>query len=775
MNISVILPIAVKELYHYRVPEYFEDKIIIGGRVAVELGIRKVYSAIVYEIFDTTNHPQKLKDIIAVLDDTPIVSSEQIKLWEWISTYYLASMGDVMRRFFPASMRVDTYSDIINSDFSFTNHFLSRTEKFVTLSKKFITSQTELNKKIESLSRAKILTQTLLKVCDIIHVEADEKEILHFTDTPLKQIIKQGVQGEKIRELIKKECLELYEKEVKIDYNARDIDTIINDLPKLSEAQLISYDTIKSEFLKKDTTLLYGVSGAGKTEIYSHLIAEQIEGGDNVLLLLPDLALSTQLIKRLERYFGELMLIYNGRQSPTERHAIYNRILYGESGRLIVTTHSGIGLPFKKLGLVIVDEEHSESYKSTYTSPRLNARDTATVLTKIHTAKCLLVSATPSIETFYNVKTDKYGFSELKERFNKVETPRVKIIERRLIATKEKKAKGYSSDNRYFSDYLLKRIEETLLNKEQVILYQNRRGYNSVLECTECGAVPVCPECNISLSYHKTDGTLMCHYCSYTRQLDLKCTECGSQSFSFWGIGTENVEEKIKEHFTEARVVRVDGDTASSAKNFSRIITEIENGEVDIIVGTNLITKGFDFKRVSLVGVINCDSILSYVDFRASERAFSLLNQLMGRTTRCESRGEIIIQTNKTQKSIVEDIAIGSYETMYERELIERLKFGYPPFSKIIELTMQHADQEFVEQASHILADELRSLLGNRVLGATIPQIEKRNGKYLRVINIKIESAASLTKAKSALTNTIEYAKKRLNFKGIIFSYNVDC
>lgn len=318
-------------------------------------------------------------------------------------------------------------------------------------------------------------------------------------------------------------------------------------------------------------------------------------------------------------------------------------------------------------------------------------------------------------------------------------------------------------------------MSETLEKGEQVILYQNRRGYNSVAECSGCGAVPVCPECNISLSYHKSKGALMCHYCSYTRSVQSNCTECGSTEYTFWGIGTENIEEKIKEHFPEAKVVRIDSDTASSAKNFREIIAAIENGEYNIIVGTNLIVKGFDFKNVSLVGVVNCDSILSYADFRASERAYSLLNQLLGRTARCDSRGEMIIQTNSTQKSVVEDVAIGSYETMYKREFIERSKFGYPPFSRIIEVTMSHVEQEIVERASILFAEELKVLFGNRVLGSTIPHIEKINGRYIRIINIKIETGAQLSKAKSVLLESVEKFKKNSGFKSLAFSYNIDC
>lgn len=774
MYISVILPIAVKELYHYNVPSGFEAQIMVGGRVAVELGLRKVYSAIIYNIYDGESKQKGLKNIIAVLDTEPVTTKEQIKLWEWISTYYLASMGDVMRRFFPASMRVDTYSEVVNSGFSFTNKFLSRNERFVSLSKEIYT-QTVLNEKIESLTRAKILSLAFLKLCDLMSVEAMSDETLKSSEISVKKAVEFGVPSEKIRELAKKGFLETYEKDVKIDYDIKSIDSIVKGLPQLTEAQKIAGNNIKTEFLTKNTTLLFGVAGSGKTEIYSHVITDYLNKGENVLLLLPDLSLSTQLIKRLERYFGSLMLVYNGRQSPKERHSIYNRILFGEKGRLIVTTHSGIGLPFSGLGLVIVDEEHSESYKSTFVSPRLNARDTATVLTRIHGAKCLLVSATPAIESFHNTTINKYGLVKIDERYNNAEKPRIKVIERRLIATKEKKRNGYSSDTRYFSDYLLKRISETIEKGEQVILYQNRRGYNSVVECDECGAVPVCPECNISLSYHKSKGALMCHYCSYTRKVQTNCTECGSTEFSFWGIGTENIEEKIKEHFPESKVVRIDSDTASSARNFSQIIASVENGEYDIIVGTNLITKGFDFKKVSLIGVINCDSILSYADFRASERAYSLLNQLLGRTARCESQGEIIIQTNNTQKSVVEDIAIGSYETMYERELAERAKFGYPPFSRIIEITISHSEQDVVDSAANMFTDELKVLFGNRVLGATIPQIEKRNGKYLRIVNLKIEVGANLVKAKSALENSVNEFKRKHNFKALVFTYNVDC
>lgn len=773
MVIEVILPISVKTLYMYRVAPECESSICVGARVAVELGVRKIYSAIVYAIHTeeiVTN--RELKYVSVVLDSVPVVSEEQLKLWMWIADYYMCSPGEVMRRFFPVSMRMDTYLEMLDSGFNFQNKYNTKNVKFVTLSSDIVSSVETFNQFVESLKRAKSQTNAFIKICELLGVKEESEEIkFNMNGVSYSELTDSGVSSSVINLLVKREAICVENRDIKIDYSSvSSYGVTSKKLPILTAEQQISLSDIQSYFInKKETVLLFGVSGAGKTEVYAHLISESLARSENVLLMLPDLALSTQLVKRLESYFGDLMFVYNARQTPTQRHAIYNRLLNSTaSGFLVVTTCGGVGLPFHTLGLVVVDEEHSETYKITYNSPRINGRDAATVLAKFHGAKTLLVSATPSVESFYNQSQGKYGLVTLSERFNRCDDPKITLVERRLIASKEKRIKGYGSDTRYFSTYLINRIGEIISQGEQVILFQNRRGYSSSVECGDCGDVALCPECNIPLTYHSYSRKMVCHYCSYACEAKGVCGKCGSSNLLLWGVGTQNVEHKIREVFPDASIVRVDSDTLKSGTNSSALISGIENGEYGIIIGTSVIAKGFDFKNVSLVGVVNCDSLLSFADFRASEHAYSLLTQLAGRTTRGENRGEIIIQSNRLKDSVVEDIYRGSYVDMYNREIEERSKFMYPPFSKLIELTLSHKDINILSEATLKCTEELKTVFGARVLGPTIPIHEKINGVYRRLVYLKLENGISLVKAKQALSNMLDKTSK------ITININVD-
>lgn len=764
MYIKVILPIAVDTLYSYSVSKECEESICIGGRVAVELGKRKIYSGIVSEIHNT-EPTRELKEISHILDFEPIVSKEQIEIWRWISNYYMCSLGEVMRRFFPASMRVDTYSDIINSGFNFQTKYSLINREFLSLPHSTTLSHDTLNSAIESLSRAPKLREAFLAICEALEVRQEGEKLLFNSKIEREKV---EIKRERIRELLKRELLESKTEEIKIDYSSpKELISIVQ--PTLSMAQKECNKILSKEIEKSRCALLFGVAGAGKTEIYVTQIIETLQRGENVLLLLPELALSSQLVRRLKDFFGDLMLIYNSHQSPLQRHHTYNKILYSGGGDLIISTSIGIGLPFQSLGLVVVDEEQAESYKSYVSAPRYNARDAAVVLSSIHGARCILVSATPSLESFHNVKSGKYGVATINERYNQSKEPKVKIIERRLIATAEKRERGCTSDTRFFSNYLLQRIEETLAKGEQVILFQNRRGYSSSVECKSCGEIPKCPDCNVALTYHSTRERLLCHYCSYS--IPLKCPNCGGEDFLFWGVGTQNIEQKILNHFPQSRTVRIDGDSVKSAKWLSATLSAIERREIDIIVATNIISKGFDFKGVSLVGVINCDSMLSYGDFRASERVYATLSQLAGRTARSESVGEIIIQTNTSGESVVEDIRNGTYESMYEREVLEREQFLYPPFSRIIEVTLLHSSADYLDQVAKDLAEKLRAIFGFRLLGPTPPLVEKRQDNFLRTIIIKLENGSPLKRAKELLAAELKVVKSRR----VMVSVNVDC
>lgn len=670
MYVTVLLPLALRELLSYSVPPSLEGDVRVGSRVTVELGERKVHAAVVAEIHEGEAVGLELRPIASVIDPMPVVTQRQLALWRWLSEYYMCTLGEVMLHFLPSTMKLETMKDSADDSFALTPTTIG--------SRRF--------KQLQARQSAEPVT---------------------------------------------------------------------GELPRLTAAQQTALDGVKSAFDTKRPALLYGVAGAGKTEIYMHLIAETILKGGNVMLLIPEIALSTQLVERLSAHFGNTMTLYNSRNTPAARQAVYNLILHGESGALVVGTRAVVALPFERLDLVIIDEEQDPGYRQSEPAPRYSARDAAIMLAYLHGARTLLTTATPSVESFYNALNGKYALVELKERYNGLANPKVTIIDKRTIASKEKRENGYNADTRYLSTYLIRRMREVIEAGEQVILFQNRRGYSSRIECLECGYTPMCPHCNVSLTYHRVKERLECHYCGHASPVMRVCPVCGSHNMTTEGIGTENIEEKLERFLPDARVVRLDADISRSQRALKEVLAKISSGDADIIVGTQMISKGFDFKNIGLVGVVNADNMLCFPDFRAAERTFQILVQVAGRMCRGTSRGELIIQSSRDIRRIVGDVINFDYLSMFNREIEERRRYMYPPFFKLIELKLKHRDLARLEKTAEELASECKRLFGTRTGDVAIPPVDKIRGEYLRSITIRIERSANLKRAKSMLAKCI--------------------
>ncbi len=687
MYVDVILPLPLRQLLSYSVPPDLEKTVRVGCRVAVELGPRRVYAALVTECHDGDG-PDDLRPIASAIDTSPVVTPRQTELWRWMADYYMCSLGEVMLHFLPSTMKLETFKEKAGDSFSLTPG---------------------------------------------------------------------NIGARRFRQLQKRSEME----------------AITGTLPTLSEAQSEAIALIRKAFDDGRPALLHGVSGAGKTEIYMHLIADTIRNGGNALLLIPELALSTQLTERLSAHFGNTMTVYNSRTTPASRQATYSLILHGAGGSLTVGTRAVVALPFEKLDLVVIDEEQDAGYRQSEPAPRYNARDAAMMLARIHCAKALLTTATPSVESYHNASTGKYALVTLTERYNGLGNPKVTVIDRRTIASREKRENGYNADTRYLSTYLLRRLQETIASGEQAILFQNRRGYSSRMECLECGYTPLCPDCNVTLTYHKGKDRLECHYCGHAEKAVRRCPSCGSHNITTEGIGTENIEEKIARFIPEARVVRLDADITRSKRELGEVLRKISAHEADIIIGTQMISKGFDFDNIGLVGVVNADNLLCFPDFRASEHTFQLLVQIAGRMCRGGSRGELIIQSSHDIRRIVGDVINFDYISMFDREITERRRYMYPPFFRLIEITLKHRDIARVESAAHALARECRRLFGSRAGDAAIPMIDRIRGDYLRSVTVKMEKGADLARAKAMLRRSLDELSAD-ELKGVRVVINAD-
>ena len=811
--VEVILPVPIPNLFTYRVPIEFNEEIEIGKRVIVQFGKKKLFSGIIHSIGNTPPKHYEAKYIESVLDEFPIVNSIQLKFWEWISNYYLCTIGEVMNAALPTGLKLVSKTQIILNqsvevDFNSLSDkeylivealeirnileisevesildiktvypivksllekniivvaeqvqekFKPKTEKYIKLPDGF--DEEKIKNTFDVLSRAPKQLEVFMM---FIHLENTVDKLI----SKKKLILESNSNSATVKQLTVKGILEEHESEVtRIPILNKNIELV----EELSSSQNIALNEIKTHFGEKNTVLLHGVTGSGKTEIYIQLIQEQIDKGKQVLYLLPEIALTTQIITRVRKKFGDKVGVYHSRYNSNERVEVWNELLKGKESRfkIIIGARSAVFLPFTNLGLTIVDEEHDGSFKQHDPAPRYNGRDAAVYLANINQSKVLLGSATPAIETYWNAKEGKYGLVKLTERFGDVKLPEI-VISDLKEATKRKKMKSH------FSQFLLENITSYLDNKEQVILFQNRRGYNPSWLCESCGWVPQCKNCDISLTYHKFSHHQKCHYCGYMEKPISKCKACGSNSLKMQGFGTEKVEEDLSLYFPKKSIKRMDYDTTRNKNGYQNIINDFEQGIIDVLVGTQMVTKGLDFDNVGMVGVLNADSLLHYPDFRSYERSFQLLTQVAGRAGRKEKQGRVIIQTYSPEHPVIQKVIENDYIGMYEQEIEEREKYGYPPFYRLIKITVKHRDRDQSLMGAEELVKKLRNKLQGRVLGPETPAISRIKNQYINQIMIKYERKISPIKLKEFIRDTVGKFNNQKAFKSARVIIDVD-
>ncbi len=751
MFIEVILPVPLSDTYTYSVPEEMQQQIAPGCLVLVEFGKNKHYSGIVAFIHQIPPVSDfEIKPILAIENSQPVLRRPQLRFWEWLSQYYICKLGEVYKAVLPSGFRTESAAK-----------YTQKKETYVQLTPSYLEDEEKLSDAFNSLKRAPKQEKLLLAYLEYSqvfssreHKEISKKELLE----------KSGLNDTALNGLIEKEILTCYEKEIS---RLKAYHHEPKPLNQLNPLQQQAYGEIVRNFREKDVCLLHGVTSSGKTEIYIHLINEVLKLNRQALFLLPEIALTSQITIRLTEVFGGKVGVYHSKINNNERVEIWNNLLNDEGYQIILGVRSSVFLPFRDLGIVIVDEEHETSYKQQDPAPRYHARNAAIVLANMHGAKVLLGSATPSLESFHNSKTGKYGFVNLSKRFEETELPAVTVVDIKELKRK-KRMKGL------FSPLLTEKMQTALDNDEQIILFQNRRGFAPMIYCKICDWMPKCKYCDVGLTYHKKYNQLICHYCGTIYGLPTVCPECGNQEIRERGFGTEKVEEEIKKIFPEAKVSRMDTDTTRQKTAFEDIIHDFEKGKTQILIGTQMISKGLDFGNVSLVGILNADSMMNFPDFRAHERAYQLMAQVAGRAGRRQKRGEVVLQTSHPKHFIIQSVLKNDYLAMYESQMEERQLFRYPPFYRIIEITLKHRSEKLVEDAALSLASDLKNALGDRVLGPDKPVISKIQMQHLRRILLKIETSASLSTLRKILEEKKANLLNKVPFKYIVLQYDID-
>ena len=810
--IEVIIPLSLPKTFTYKVSEAEFAFIEKGMRIAVPFGKNKIYTALVIDIHQLKPLLYEAKEIHQILDEKPIVNEFQINHWFWISAYYMCNIGDVYRGALPSALLLESETIISRQSTAFVNEKELSDDEFLIyealqsqssltiqniidiLNKKTVLPviQKLISKKIISLQEEihEVYKPKLVKYVRLHEDYLSEKKLTELLDSlksdKRKNLVLQyfQLQGQEKKPISVKQLTEtaqssvailkvLVEKQIFEEYFIQE-DRINFDKNKvenklvLSDAQQQAFTEIEKSFEDKEVTLLHGVTSSGKTEIYTKLIENCLSKGRQVLYLLPEIALTTQLVSRLTKYFGNKVAVFHSKYSNNERVEVWQNVLQNsEVAQIVIGARSALFLPFNNLGLVIVDEEHEATFKQQDPAPRYHARDAAIVLANAHKAKVLLGSATPSIETFYNASSGKYGLVSLKERFGKVQMPKIELVDLKDSYFR-KKMKGH------FSMTLIEHITEAFANGEQVILFQNRRGFSPVLECLSCGHVPQCPQCDVSLTYHKFKNQLRCHYCSYNIAKPTNCHVCSSIDLESKGFGTEQIELELAELFPTKNIMRMDQDTTRGKYSFEKIIDGFKNREIDVLVGTQMLAKGLDFDNVSLVGIMNADTMMYHPDFRAFERSYQMMTQVSGRAGRSEKRGKVIIQTYNPLHNIIQQVTNNDYDTMYNEQLYERKIYYYPPFYRLIKLTLKHRDFEKLKAGSMWLYQVLQQNLSTPVLGPEEPVISRIRNEYIRIIMVKIQGERGLQNTKKTIQKVLNSFDLVSQYRTIKVTVNVD-
>ena len=790
--IDVILPIPLKRQFTYSVSSDEASLLRQGMRVAVPFGKTKIYTGIVYAVYKDNPPPYETKPIDQILDNYPIVNSFQIKHWEWMASYYMCTLGEVIRAAVPSAFLLESETIIILSEKkSVLEEGLSDDEFLVyeALQQQSMLHINDIRAVLDRKNVVKVLHNLLQKGVVMVQEELYEQykpklkrylrlAVSYTSEENLKDLLDKLKRAPKQREVLmtlfvlssqEKKPVSSAALQKKSNVTSSVLKTLIDKgileeyfiqkdrvafegaagaaLKDLNEGQETALLEIKKAFETHEVTLLHGVTSSGKTEIYVRLIEEVIARGEQVLYMLPEIAITTQLISRLQHYFGESVSVYHSKYSLHERVEVWNNVMESKpKAQLVIGVRSSLFLPFSKLGLIIVDEEHETSFKQYTPSPRYQARDSAIVLGSVHGAKLLLGSATPSLESYYNAELDKFGLVKLHKRFGNVQMPDIELVDIKEKYRK-KQMKGH------FSDRLIEAMTEALENNEQIILFQNRRGFSPVVECTTCGIAPQCSNCDVSLTYHQYKNELRCHYCGYHVAMLVSCMACGSESLDTKGFGTEQIAHELATLFPDHVTARMDQDTTRGKRAYEKLIERLENQEIDILVGTQMIAKGLDFRNISLVGVLNADNLLNFPDFRAHERSYQLLQQVSGRAGRTKKRGKVLIQTFNPYHQILQQVSTNDYDGMYTQQKEERYQYKYPPFYRTIKITFKHRNFQSMTNASIWFGRALELKLKENVLGPEPPPVSRVRNQYITNILVKIPKSQSISKTKDYINN----------------------
>ena len=752
-HVNIILPLPLEGQFTYSVPDKLENRAIPGTRALVPLGKSKKYIGIITgdAIPSAIEKPIEYKNIIAVLDDQPIILPQQFRLWTWIADYYMAPLGDVMKAALPTGLKqLETYKP--------------RVELFVTLQYAF-QDESKLHRLLDSLARAPKQLAIVETFIDMAFSESSNTELSNVLLGQDVLLNRARSNPAALKALVQKSVLRIEEHEVgRLNTS---LPPRMENIKPLNRAQSEAHENIVQQMQSHAVTLLHGVTSSGKTEIYIHLISEALDRDEQVLYLLPEIALTVQMMQRLRDIFGSRLGIYHSKYSDAERVEIWQKQLSPEPYDVILGARSAVFLPFKRLGLVIIDEEHETSFKQQDPAPRYHARSAAIILAQIYRAKTLLGTATPAIETYNNAREGKYGLVTLTKRYKDIKLPEIEIVD-----TKDLRRRKMMSG--FFSPRLISAIRTALSENKQVILFQNRRGFAPMIECPICGWIPKCPNCDVSLTHHKSTDIITCHYCGYTTRLPEKCPNCESNEIRGRGYGTEKVEDAVSELFPEARIARMDLDTTRSRNAYEKLISDFATGRTNLLIGTQMVSKGLDFDNVSVVGILDADSIMNYPDFRAHELAFAMMSQVSGRAGRKGKQGLVILQTKSPKLPLIRQLMEADYSSFFADQLSERRKFHYPPFYRLIYIYLKHRNENIVNSAALELGSRLREILGSRVLGPDKPAVARIKTLFIRKIVLKLENGIDYTHVRTYLRQVNMALLADKHYSSIQIYFDVD-